>query len=950
MAPRRPTTADSNKRLPAIPVDALGLDLHGRGVCADTDSCATGSKDAQRRSVRKQSSSDAESISPTTTSSARSASRYLYSNQSSSTLTGGGIQNYSTATLTVPGSPSMSVTSSQTSVFNSEGPETPASRKRVMFRQQASPSLRLEQSSTSGRCAAPGRSAPTTPSSSSGNSSAPLAKKRSSSQLLMGIGKGIGRVGSVMRRNTAEGTSGHGTFSAPSSAPGGAASTPKKAASTTNTWRKRNKMPLMQEQVVLEGNGWESVDRNQGNSGIGRPFNVEHDLHVSPDLRDLPPAWLSSLKAQGLSESDLALISAARNRQQSTPHHHLSGDDFFRAPHSAPAGHLNVPSDSQSSRASSTGMLRKFSFEVDCHTTLTGRSASEDVFGGYPTGSYPNGGQGRRISRRVPSDSYPVSATESEVSESEHSHYQRHLPTAAPTTSTTGRSRSRSDPKLLLPPTPRQTKRLSDQLRGFKDLPIGDPETSRDGEWTKSILGMDFAWEALGKVEEGVVAGKVTESPDDYGSGKALDTGSKSSFARKPSRPCTPESLPKKIARKPPPKERDTPPSSPSLTARESEPASASTTTSFPCSRPPPPKRPDNGHRRSGFFGSGGAFGSLSGSGSGHGHYTSAFVSSREVHLQGSQPQEVVVIPEEGGERAVAIPRTSSESFGVHYSSLLKSQSSVELGLLTPSTSDEIFGIRARNYSDDVEQVDTGYDVDYSSDDEELDYERELGSVSQPGSAKKGKPKEKRQTFGLAPPPPGRDLPRLSINHSPSLPQIGVSPLDVDASTFGKSPMSPSPEPAAPGLPLSPPPSCSPLPIPTHLSASHRNSTSNEPHGTHNRDSLQSTFSRYTRDSRASMRSDRTSRTSHQSLKSWELGEVAHVRHVACMAPSYNVSSASLGDLIQDRGQRSPEIERLGDARGVERLEEESEYGDSEDGARDALDALGQAAQRMVKC
>ncbi|ODN75250.1 hypothetical protein L202_06441 [Cryptococcus amylolentus CBS 6039] len=955
MAPRTPTTADSNKKLPAVPLDALGLDLHGRGLYAGEGSCTTGSGDENhRRSARQQASSNTGSISPITTSSTRSASRYPYTNQSSSTLTTG-TQNYSTTTLTVPGSPSRSVASSQTSVFYSEGPETPVSKRRVMFQPQASPSLRSEQTSTPGRCARPDRSAPPTPSSGSGNSGnsapVPLTKKRSSSQLLMGIGKGIGRVGSVMRRNTAEGTSSHGSFSAPGSAPSSATSTPRKGVNNTGTWRKRGKMPSTQEQVVFEGTGWESMDRNEGDSGIGRPFNVEHDLHVSPDLQDLPPAWLSSLKAQGLSESDLLLISSARKRQHTTPDHHVAGDDFLRAPHSAPVGPSNEPyaygtRDSQSSRASSaTGMLRKFSFEVDRQAMPTAhgeRLAAGDVFGGHPT-TNP-----KRISRRIPSDSYPVSATESEVSESEYSHHQHRLPTTAPhTTSPSNRSRSVSDPNLLAAPTPRQTKRLSAQLRGFKDLPIGDAESARNGEWTKSILGMGFAWEEPKKYEESITAEKAVQSADSSGVGKALNRSSKLSLAPKQSRPCTPESLPKKIARKPPPKEEHTPPSSASGTAREFEPASASTTTPFPHS-PPPPKRPGNGHRRggSGFSGSASAM-SSSGSGSG-GHHTNAFVSSREVYPQGPQLKEVEVIREESGERAVAIPRTSSESFGVHYSSPFKSRSSVELDLITPSTSDGFPGLRAHG-ADHVEQVDTGYAVDYSSDDEEHDFES--GFADQSGSAKKKGPKDKRQTFGHAPPPHGRDLPRLSIDRSPSLPQIGVSPLDVDASTFGKSPISPSPEPAVPGLPLSPPPSYSPLPLPKHLSAPHRNSTSSDSHGYPNRDSLQSTFSRYSRDSRTSMRSDRTSRTSHQSLKSWELGEVAHVRHVACkgMVPSYNVSSASLGDLMQNQAKRSPEIDRLGD-RGVERLDEESEYGESEDGARDALDALGQAAQRIVQC
>ena len=110
----------------------------------------------------------------------------------------------------------------------------------------------------------------------------PIERKRSSGQLLSGLGKGLGRMGSVMRRNTSESVN----------------------EVLSKSWKGK--------ETVQE----EAEDDDGGDADIGRPFNTEHELHVSPSLEDLPPEWLEQLRKQGLSEQDFMLISAARKQTQ----------------------------------------------------------------------------------------------------------------------------------------------------------------------------------------------------------------------------------------------------------------------------------------------------------------------------------------------------------------------------------------------------------------------------------------------------------------------------------------------------------------------------------------------------------------------------------------------------------------------------------------------------------
>ncbi|OWZ58440.1 hypothetical protein C368_00603 [Cryptococcus neoformans 125.91] len=285
-----------------------------------------------------------------------------------------------------------------------------------------------------------------------------------------------------------------------------------KSAPDTGTWRrKKGKIKDEHCRVGEKNSPATRIMEKNGDAGIGRPFNIEHDLHVSPDLSDLPPAWMSALKSQGLSESDLLLIAAAQQRQRQNTHplsppHQDKYDDFFRTPFSAPAGKLEEPFghgyaiDSQSSRASSTGVLKQFPFEIGPgpssplpltpttptalgkvrhinHTSLKDHPVSSEFESKGPASNFPSMAEShsRNLNRtrtRSGTDSYPVSASESDIESSPlphsplphpHSHYEPLLPT---------------------PSSP--SKRLSAQLRGFKGLRIGINEDEE--EWGKIIL------------------------------------------------------------------------------------------------------------------------------------------------------------------------------------------------------------------------------------------------------------------------------------------------------------------------------------------------------------------------------------------------------------------------------------------------------------------------------
>lgn len=120
---------------------------------------------------------------------------------------------------------------------------------------------------------------PLFPSLSSG-SGIPLSKKRSSGQLLSGIGKGLGRMGSVMRRNTVD--------EAPETPSKGSPNgNVDKQRGANKTWLKKGTIDdelLPEEAEPSESFGpaqrskripLKSTQQDEGDPGIGRPFNTE---------------------------------------------------------------------------------------------------------------------------------------------------------------------------------------------------------------------------------------------------------------------------------------------------------------------------------------------------------------------------------------------------------------------------------------------------------------------------------------------------------------------------------------------------------------------------------------------------------------------------------------------------------------------------------------------------
>ncbi|KAK4685585.1 hypothetical protein P7C73_g4560, partial [Tremellales sp. Uapishka_1] len=239
----------------------------------------------------------------------------------------------------------------------------------------------------------------------------PVARKKSAGSLL-------GRMGSVIRRNSEVpigGTSFGGTW---------------------NKRRRRTEGTMVQTEEESESgsiDGWERIEKgtieDRGDEGISRPFNIDHDLHVSPDLADLPPEWLRSLKAQGLSETDLMLISSSRHKQQAVKLH----------PH--------------------------------VHPRSTSLSAFEYT---YPTSA---------VSIAVTLPHSPLA-----------SHFDKHVAIKS-------HEKEQDRDRQLYNGTPacssdaesvgKRERRLSDEVRGFKSLPLLEAED--EGDWAESLLnGFSF--------------------------------------------------------------------------------------------------------------------------------------------------------------------------------------------------------------------------------------------------------------------------------------------------------------------------------------------------------------------------------------------------------------------------------------------------------------------------
>ncbi|WWD21954.1 hypothetical protein CI109_106442 [Kwoniella shandongensis] len=457
----------SNKGLPPPPLGSLGLDFSGRASIDGPDEFGSVHSKSSKPSPSHfvplrdlhHSSPSLTSLNPTTPTTATSSSFSFFN-----TPTKGDQPSPFRPRMTHSPSLASIRTTGTASILNGDSVSTPTSAtgKRIMF---ASTSM----SASSIRSATKHQQdqVPFTPTGS--------VRKRSSGQLLSGIGKGLNRVGSVMRRNTAEGTTPSSTKSRLS------------RKTSIGKWNKDGKGKGEQRERKVTASPERQLGITGGDAGIGRPFNTEHELHVSPDLSDLPPAWLESLKAQGLSESDLKMITDARKRQQARRSLPRPEDP------NVPRTPQSVSPTKGTSSAGNNGLLqsgwksplKKFSFEPESPTTPTAvdqdrlkhlRSAARDVFdAGYsPVVGGPSTIQAREFPRGN-LDSYPASASESSDIDMEMD--------------------TRRDIRENVVITPRVSRRLSDQLRGFRESKFGLLEDG-DDDWGRSILSV--AWEEAG--------------------------------------------------------------------------------------------------------------------------------------------------------------------------------------------------------------------------------------------------------------------------------------------------------------------------------------------------------------------------------------------------------------------------------------------------------------------
>ncbi|WVN88784.1 uncharacterized protein L203_103997 [Cryptococcus depauperatus CBS 7841] len=886
------------KQLPALPIelDALQLDLTGLTLHATVN---------ERQSPRQPwSNEDPKCSTPSLHTSSSSTPKEtppirfptnhftFTSNDSLSTF-----RNRSGETPTIDNSPTvasigaldMSITSS---IASSDGPDTPSSRRRVNFMQPPTPTIQSE------------RQGSTSDSLASGTSHGSLGKKRASGQLLMGIGKGLSRVGSVMRRSAADGTTqirkqGKGT-------------------------RKKGKYSEAEHDAPV---GWKRLEASdEGDEGIGKPFNVNHDLHVSPDLSGLPTEWMEALKSQGLSEADLLLITAARQKQYESMRGPGLSKASFVAPPEGIRGFVDARFDTPGTTAGSGKLLQKFSFETEYTDPSTPSASRKDQ--SESVESQVRTSHSR--SRMKGQDVYPASATELDDIETDAS-------CSFSTPSQSPHTRSRSESMLF----PTKNKRFSDQIRGFKELKFdtGDEEGE---DWTKSILGV--AWKPakeqnrLESVFENVAFGSSPITP------RASNSRSSKAYIHPQNSLPTPTS-PERIV----PSFRTPPKSTIPLSDQKTDdvPLASSTVWGFQKSTISPASSREKAH--------------LSRTG------------SNQRHGPSGRIYKLDPVPKATASRRL------SESSGVHHSS--RAKSSVDVDAVIPSLpAAQHSASQAYHVEDKVEYTDSGYDVDVDSSDEDSDQRHRRHDTDHNGQKKTSTlhPNSARidswsPRISASAEKGGR--PRLSITQKPFLPHIGVSPLNLSGNTWRSPVMTPtsasnggdnllnSPEmkakkPSRPStivtsskpIPLSPPPSYSPLPLPSHLQPQPKSAVSSH----FSRDSHMPE-----RDERSSLALSTLSDRTRDSLRSWELGE-ATVR-VACKGLVLPRLAVADSPSVLERHEEQQGIEKLSPLvpRGVE---EESEYGagmnfGSEEGipegardAFDALDALGEAAKRIVKC
>ncbi|WVQ97698.1 hypothetical protein IAU59_004812 [Kwoniella sp. CBS 9459] len=716
------SASSSTKGLPALPTGGLGLDFSGLSkedeefrLSINTTSKPSPTHFIPLRSSTSTSTSPFSAPLPLTlpppfrspsiissspsTPTTGSAYPFPYSNpnhsHSASTELNGSVNlNQSTSTLTAipPASPNVSLT-------------TPTPKKKITFGKSSmsAESMRARDVSVQSPSAGTGLNA----SVSSLGGEGGLGRKRSSGQLLMGIGKGLNRVGSVMRRNTAEGSERASPGSNSKRANGSGADAGEAGGGAgPGKWRKGGRRKASQ----TPDERWEKIDRleaGEGDAGIGRPFNVGHDLHVSPDLGDLPPTWLESLKEQGLTESDLLLISAASKKQRAThqiplhqhhpslnlhssdqghggtPHDAIASSGRApRAPLSAPApvsGFLGMPfqpdspmlkiaiplvsGEAGSSAHISTGvsaaasgkaspraagskglLLRKFSFERAVRPPAL-RARSKDVFDSKPIGSSSSSARASDSPhQRKKTDSFPVSA-------SGHSASLCHLTRcveddAGPARSDLTFGQDSSEVIEIVakddqPPTRRKNKRFSDQLKGFRESTFGLDEV--DENWGSNIISAAWSGTASALAPQAASSSTTLRSKS-----SRLESVKERDFGLSSDRIPLPASRQDRHV-------QDKYTSSPSSSFPKSsspEPAQATSPPISPRS-PVPPTRPRK--------------------------LTQTAIATAQE--QPSEPNTPM---------APAAPRSSSESFGVHYShSVSKSSTSIGSEVITPCNSAE---------------------------------------------------------------------------------------------------------------------------------------------------------------------------------------------------------------------------------------------------------------------
>lgn len=229
----------------------------------------------------------------------------------------------------------------------------------------------------------------------------------------------------------------------------------------------------------------------------------QHDLHVSPDLGDLPPAWLEALKAQGLSEADLLLISAARHKASQRPLLRIvkgSTPPPNEMPTSAGPAHAHAHARGMSTPAhlvnlqDDTPMLdKRFSWERNASTPTHTSSSSAQL---SPFREY------RQSLQESPSPPSPQTPRRlPDLPSPEDPQTPRQLPALESPT----RQGYREEEE-----TPRKTKRWSDQLKGFQS--------------SFSSLGGDDDWGSQLTLALGGQVGLQTVDEVDSTRGESMDS------------------------------------------------------------------------------------------------------------------------------------------------------------------------------------------------------------------------------------------------------------------------------------------------------------------------------------------------------------------------------------------------------------------------------------------